>query len=70
MALAFWVLAIDVFFIAMVFAGYLSHTWEPLLGWVIFAGGVYFVYMATSAFLGGMLHRPVLPLGGPLFKVR
>ena len=68
MALAFWVLAIDVFLIALVFAGYLSHSWEPTLGWVIFGGGVYFVYMASATFLGAMFRKPVLPLGGPLFK--
>jgi len=67
MALAFWVLAVDIFLIALVFAGFLSHTIEPVLGWVIFAGGVYFLYMATAAFLGAMLQRPVLPVGKPLY---
>jgi len=69
MAIALWALAIDVFLIGMVFAGYLSHSWEPALGWVIFAGGIYFFYMAAGAFMAGVMRRPVLPMGGPLFKV-
>lgn len=69
MAVALWVLAVDVFLIGMVFAGYLSSSIEPVLGWIIFAGGIYFFYMAAGGFLAGMLHRPVLPMGGPLFKV-
>jgi hypothetical protein len=67
-AIAFWVLAADVFLLGMVFAGYLSHTWNPTLGWVIGVGGIYFFYMATASFLNGMMHRKVLPLGGGLFK--
>jgi hypothetical protein len=68
MAIALWALAIDVFLIGLVFAGYLSPSIEPTLGWIIFAGGIYFFYMAAGGFLAGMLHRPVLPMGGPLFK--
>jgi hypothetical protein len=68
MAIAFWVLAVDVFLMGLVFAGYLSHTWNPTLGWVIFAGGIYFIFMASAALLGGIFQRPVLPTGGPLFK--
>ena len=68
MAIAFWVLAVDVFLLGLVFAGYLSTSWETALGWGIFAGGVYFLYMATASFLGAMLRKPVLPTGGPLFK--
>lgn len=68
MALGFWVLAVDVFLIGLVFAGYLSHSWEPALGWIIFGGGLYFLYMAAASFLGTMLRKPVLPTGGPLFK--
>jgi len=69
MALALWVLAVDVFLIGLVFAGYLSQSWETTLGWIIFGGGIYFFYMATSGFLGAMLKKQVLPMGGPLFKV-
>jgi hypothetical protein len=68
MAVALWALAIDVFLIGLVFAGYLSSSAEPVLGWIIFAGGIYFFYMASGGFMAGILHRPVLPMGGPLFK--
>ena len=70
MAIALWVLAVDVFLIGMVFAGYLSASIEPTLGWIIFAGGIYFFYMAAGGFMAGMMGRPVLPMGGPLFKAK
>ena len=68
MAIVFWVLAIDVFLMGLVFAGYLSHAWNPAIGWAIFAGGIYFLYMGSAALLNGIFQRPVLPSGGPLFK--
>jgi len=69
MAVLFWVLCIVMIMTGMVFAGVGPYSWFPMLGWTLFAAGVYFTYMAAASFLGGMFRRPVLPLGGPLFKV-
>ena len=64
----FWALAVMLFMMGMVFAGYLSHTWNEILAWPMLVGGLYFAYMGAATFLAAMLHKPVLPLGGPLFK--
>ena len=66
----FWGLAVMLVLMGMVFAGYLSHTWNEILAWPMLAGGLYFAYMGAATFLAGMLHKPVLPLGGPLFKAK
>ncbi len=70
MAIIFWALGVDVFMLGLVFAGVGPHSWMAPLGWILFGTGVYFLYMATASFLGGMFRRPVLPVGGPLFRVQ
>jgi hypothetical protein len=68
MAIALWALSLVLFMTGMVFAGIGHPAWLSVLGWVLFGGGLYFIYVASAAFLGGMFQRPVLPLGKPLFK--
>jgi len=69
MAVLFWVLCPVMIMTGMVFAGVGPHSWFPMLGWTLFVAGIYFLYMAAASFLGGMFRRPILPVGGPLFKV-
>jgi len=69
MAVLFWILCPVMIMTGMVFAGVGPPSWFPMLGWTLFGAGVYFLYMAAASFLGGMFRRPVLPVGGPLFKV-
>ena len=69
MAVALWALGPILFMTGMVFAGIGNPLWMPVLGWALFVVGLYFIYVASAAFLGGIFRRPVLPMGRPLFKV-
>ena len=68
MALVFLVFVILFALLGPVFAGYLSDSMLPVLGWVTFAVGLYFLYLAAAMMINTEFPKPILPLGGPLFK--
>lgn len=68
MALVLLVLVVLLALMGPVFAGFLPVSILPALGWGIFAVGLYFLYLAGAIMINTEFQKPILPLGGPLFK--
>jgi len=68
LSLTLLVLGAAFIIIGLTFAGLIGVGILPVPGWMLFAGGISMLYIASAIVINTSYAKPLLPLGGPLVK--